>query len=163
VIFKEIGHGASRAQATSDSRGSVFFLAVLGCRPAPRVLVSTKGGREVSFKVEVADTPAKRAHGLQYRYELGDDQGMLFLFPAAAVQSFWMKNTPISLDIIFIGSDLRVVGVVRQAVPFSTASLSVSAPSQYVLEIRGGLSRLAGIEPGDSVRFEGVSVDGVRE
>jgi len=140
-----------------------LFLAVIGCRPAPRVVVSTKAGREVSFKVEVADTPAKRARGLQYRYELGDDQGMLFLFPGAAVQSFWMKNTPIPLDLIFIGSDLKVVGIVQQAVPFSTASLSVSAPSQYVLEIRGGLSRLAGIEAGNSVRFEGISFDGVRE
>lgn len=140
-----------------------LFLVVLGCRPTPRVLVSTKGGREVAFKVEVADTPAKRALGLQYRYELGDDQGMLFLFSAAAVQSFWMQNTPLSLDIIFIGSDLRIVGIVHRAVPFSTASLSVSAPSQYVLEIKGGLSWLAGIEPGNSVRFEGISFDGVRE
>jgi uncharacterized membrane protein (UPF0127 family) len=141
----------------------LLLLLAFGCRPNPRVVVSTKSGRDIALKVEVADTPAKRALGLQYRSELGDDRGMLFLFPFPAAQSFWMKNTPISLDIIFIGSDLRIVGIVHQAAPFSTASLSVSGPSQFVLEVRGGLSRQAGIEVGNPVRFEGISLDGVRE
>lgn len=140
-----------------------LLLVVAGCRPGPRVVVSTRSGAELAFKVEVADTPAKRVLGLQYRNELGDDRGMLFLFPSPAAQSFWMKNTPISLDIIFIGSDLRIAGIVHQAAPFSTASLSVAAPSQFVLEVRGGLSRRAGIETGNAVRFEGISLDSVRE
>ncbi|MEK7341423.1 MAG: DUF192 domain-containing protein [Candidatus Binatota bacterium] len=135
----------------------------LSCRPDPRVVVLTKGGKEVVLRVEIADTPAKRELGLQYRRELGDDQGMLFLFPVEGRQSFWMKNTPLPLDIIFIGSDLKIAGIIHQAVPFSTNSLSVSAPSQFVLEIKGGLSRRSGIEAGDSVRFEGISLDGVRE
>jgi len=133
---------------------AVFFLllplVIAGCRPGPRVVVSTRSG-------------AKRVLGLQYRNELGDDRGMLFLFPSPAAQSFWMKNTPISLDIIFIGSDLRIAGIVHQAAPFSTASLSVAAPSQFVLEVRGGLSQRAGIETGNAVRFDGISLDGVRE
>ena len=140
-----------------------LFLVVAECRPGPRVVVSTRSGAERAFKVEVADTPAKRVLGLQYRNELGDDRGMLFLFPSAAVQSFWMKNTPIPLDIILSGSDLRIAGIVHQAAPFSTASLSVSAPSQFVLEVRGGLSQRAGIETGNAVRFDGISLDGVRE
>ena len=109
-----------------------------------------------AVRVEIADTPAKRELGLQYRRELGDDQGMLFLFPAESTQTFWMKNTPISLDMIFIGSNLRIVGIVRDAVPFSTTTLSVAAPSQFVLEIKGGLARRNRIEVGDPVRFEGV-------
>lgn len=110
------------------------------------------------MNVEVADSPAKRVLGLQFRRDLDENQGMLFLFPAPSVQTFWMKNTPLPLDIIFIGSDRKIVGIVDEAVPFSTATLSVAAPSQFVLEIRGGLSRRLGIGVGDAVRFEGISL-----
>jgi len=146
---------------------AIFLLAlslvVVACDSGPRVIISTKNGKELVLRVEVVETPAKRALGLQYRNELADDQGMLFLFRFETVQSFWMKNTPLSLDMIFIGSDFKIVGIIHQAVPFSTASLSVSAPSQFVLEIKGGLSRLSGIEAGDRVRFEGISLDTVKD
>ena len=151
----------------SKRLGIIFLLSLwmglLACYSSPRVIISTKSGKELVLKVEVADTPAKRELGLQYRRELGEDQGMLFLFPFEGVQSFWMKNTPLPLDMIFIGSDLRLGGIIHQAVPFSTTSQSVSAPSRFVLEVQGGLSRQKGIEAGNSVRFEGVSLDGVRE
>lgn len=135
----------------------------LSCRPDPRVVVLTKGEKEVALRVEIADTPAKRELGLQYRRELGDEQGMLFLFPVEGRQSFWMKNTPLPLDIIFIGSDLKIVGIIHQAVPFSTASLSVSAPSQFVLEVKGGLSRRSGIDVGNAVRFENIALEGIKD
>ena len=138
------------------------FVGLVACRPHPRVVISAKSGREIALRVEVADTPAKRELGLQYRRELGDGQGMLFLFPVEGSQSFWMKNTPLPLDIIFIGGDLKIVGIVHQAVPFSTNSLSASAPSRFVLEINGGLSRRLGIEVGNSVRFEDISLEGVK-
>ncbi|MGH7773454.1 MAG: DUF192 domain-containing protein, partial [Candidatus Binatia bacterium] len=64
-----------------------WVLGVFACRHYPRVVISTKGGKELAVRVEVADTPAKRELGLQYRRELDDDQGMLFLFPAERVQS----------------------------------------------------------------------------
>ncbi|MGH7844661.1 MAG: DUF192 domain-containing protein [Candidatus Binatia bacterium] len=114
------------------------------------------------MSVEVADTPAKRAQGLMYRNDLGEEQGMLFLFPAATNQTFWMKNTPLSLDLLFIGSDLRIVGIVERATPFSPDSLSVSAPSQFVLEVRGGFCQRHGIEAGDAVRFDGISLEGIK-
>ncbi|MBI4490598.1 MAG: DUF192 domain-containing protein [Deltaproteobacteria bacterium] len=142
--------------------GLLLLFGLSACRNSPRVVISTKGGKELTVRVEVADTPAKRELGLQYRRELDEDQGMLFLFPTERVQSFWMKNTPLSLDIIFIGSHRRIVGIIHQAIPFSTASLSVTTPSQFVLEIKGGLSRLRGIEVGDAVRFEGVSLEWVK-
>lgn len=142
--------------------GLLLLFGLFACRSDPRVVISAKGGKEFSVRVEVADTPAKRALGLQYRRELGDDQGMLFLFPAERVQSFWMKNTPISLDMVFIGSQRRVVGIIHEAVPFSTESLSVSLPSQFVLEIKGGIARRRGIEVGDTVRFEGIPLDQVK-
>lgn len=149
------------------SKGSETFwvlllpLLLFACGSSPQVIITTKEGKKFTVRVEVADTPAKRELGLQYRRGLGDDQGMLFLFPTAAVQSFWMKNTPISLDMIFIGSDLKIVGIIHQTVPFSTNSLSVSAPSQFVLEIKGGLSQRSGIEVGNTVRFENISLEGI--
>jgi uncharacterized protein len=101
--------------------------------------------------------------GLQYRKELGSDRGMIFLFPTESQQSFWMKNTPLPLDMIFINSERKIVGIVEQTTPFSLDSRSVPAPSQFVLEIYGGMVKRHGIRAGDSVRFEGISTDGVRE
>jgi uncharacterized membrane protein (UPF0127 family) len=113
--------------------------------------------------VEIADTPAKRERGLQYRKDLAHDRGMIFLFPTESTQSFWMKNTPIPLDMIFINRDRRIVGIVEETLPFSLDSRSVGTPSQYVLEINGGLSKRYGIKAGDGVRFEGISPDNVKQ
>ena len=133
------------------------------CSAEPKVVISTREGRETVFQIEIADTPAKRELGLQYRKELAADRGMIFLFPAPSVQSFWMKNTPLPLDMIFIGSDRKIVGIVEQTVPFSLDSRSVGTPSQFVLEINGGLSKRLGIGAGDSVRFEGIAPGSVKE
>ena len=133
------------------------------CSAEPKVVISAREGREAVFQVEVADTLAKRELGLQYRRELAADRGMIFLFPAPSVQSFWMKNTPLPLDMIFIGADRKIVGIVEQTVPFSLDSRSVGAPSQFVLEINGGLSKRLGIRAGDAVRFEGIAPGSVKE
>jgi hypothetical protein len=135
------------------------FAGMTACQAEPQVSVITKEGRKIAFAVEVADTPAKREMGLQYRRELAEGRGMIFLFPREEQLSFWMKNTPIALDMIFINADLKIVGIVENTVPFSLESRSVSARSQYVLEIKGGLSRRYGINAGDSVRFQGISLD----
>jgi hypothetical protein len=150
-------------------RGVFFILIVLmmlsavACEAQPKVTVITKSGREVAFQVEVADTPAKRTMGLQYRKELGSDRGMIFLFPSEAPQSFWMKNTPIPLDMIFINRERKIVGIVEQTVPFSLDSRSVGVPSQFVLEINGGLAKRHGLQAGDSVRFQGIPTEHVTE
>ena len=133
------------------------------CGAEPKVVISTREGREAVFQVEVADTPAKRELGLQYRKELAADRGMIFLFPAPSVLSFWMKNTPLPLDMIFIGSDRKIAGIVEQTIPCSLDSRSVPAASQFVLEINGGLSKRLGIRAGDSVRFEGIAPGSVKE
>jgi uncharacterized protein len=133
------------------------------CGKEPEVTISTKPGRDITFKVEIADTPSKREIGLQYRRELATDRGMLFLFPEEREQSFWMKNTPIALDMIFINKERKIVGIVERAVPFSLDSRSAGAPSQFVLEINGGLARRYGIETGHTVRFKNISIDGVRQ
>jgi hypothetical protein len=151
-------------------RGWFFFLLWLtvvlqtaACQAEPRVMIATKEGRELTFQVEVADTPTKRELGLQYRRDLAPDRGMIFLFPTETEHAFWMKNTPIPLDMIFINSGGKIVGIVEQAVPFSTDSRSVSTASKFVLEINGGLSKVHGIGVGDSVRFQGLTQESVKE
>ena len=136
--------------------GLAMLQGVTACRAEPRVTIATQQGRTVAFNVEIADSPAKRELGLQYRRDLASDHGMIFLFPAQSEQTFWMKNTPIPLDMIFISRELKIVGIVEQATPFSLDPRSVGAPSQYVLEINGGLAKLNGIRRGDSVSFEGI-------
>jgi uncharacterized protein len=132
------------------------------CQAEPKVIISTKEGRELTFGVEIADTPVKRELGFQYRRELAANRGMIFLFPAESEHAFWMKNTPIPLDMIFINNDRQIVGIIEQAAPFSLDSRSISAPSRFVLEINGGVSKRYGLKQGDSVRFEDISTD-VRE
>lgn len=139
------------------------LLQVSACQAQPQVTIATAEGRELTFQVEVADTPAKRELGLQYRRDLAMDHGMIFLFPAESQLSFWMKNTPIPLDMIFINKDRKIIGIVEQAVPFSTDSRSVPGASQFVLEINGGLSKRHGIKAGDSVRFQALSPESVKQ
>ncbi len=134
-----------------------FLLATLaGCDRTPAVVFEDAGGTKAGFRVEVADTAEKRRWGLMYRNELGTDEGMLFVFPDDGDQSFWMKNTPLSLDIIFMDARGRVVGIVHDTVPFSTRSVSIGVPSRYALEVRAGLARRNGIAVGDTARFERV-------
>ena len=140
-----------------------LIASVTACQAEPKVTITTKDGRNVSFIVEIADTPSKREMGLQYRRDLAADRGMIFLFPAESQQSFWMKNTPLPLDMIFINRERKIVGIVEQTVPFSLDPRSVTAPSQFVLEINGGLSNRHGIKAGDSVRFDDIRQQNVRE
>jgi uncharacterized protein len=137
--------------------------AVAACQAQPKVTILTRAGSQAIFQVEVADTPAKRTMGLQYRKDLGRDRGMIFLFPAESPQSFWMKNTSIPLDMIFIDRERRIVGIVEQTVPFSLDSRSVGVPSQFVLEINGGLAKQHGIQPGDIVKFDDIPTQPVAE
>lgn len=147
-----------------------LFLTLLGvllhataCQAQPQVTIVTGGGQKLTFQVEVADTPAKRELGLQYRRDLAPDRGMIFLFPSESEHSFWMKNTPIPLDMIFINRDRKIVGIVEEAVPFSTDSRSVPGASQFVLEINGGLSKRHGIKAGDSVQFQALSPESIKQ
>ncbi len=131
--------------------------------PLPRAYVRLKDafGGVQRVEVEVAATHDARTRGLMWRKELPAGKGMLFLFPTEEVQGFWMRNTLISLDMIFISSDLRIVGIVSRAVPRTLESRSVGVPSQYVLEVPGGWSEQVGLRKGSTVEFEGVSGLGI--
>jgi uncharacterized protein len=121
----------------------------------PEVLIELPGGQKAAFSVEIADTPKARETGLMFRKELADNAGMLFIFEDEAVQAFWMKNTYLPLDMIFVSADTKIVGVVHDAVPESLATLSVGRASIYVLEINGGLAKKKGIVEGQRVQFRG--------
>lgn len=118
-------------------------------------VIQTTGGA-VEVGLEVAATPAAQQRGLMYRRSLADDQGMLFVFPTDADHAFWMKNTFIPLDLIFIAHDGRIVGIHPSATPQSTASIAVGRPSRYVLEVPGGYTARRGIAAGDRVELRGV-------
>ncbi len=122
---------------------------------APSVVIQADG-RAVPFRVELAVTPEEHARGLMYRSHLDPDAGMLFVFDDARVQRFWMKNTLIPLDMIFIAPDRRIAGVVANAVPQTETERMVPARSQYVLEIGGGLAAQLGIHAGEQVEMHGV-------
>jgi uncharacterized membrane protein (UPF0127 family) len=88
-----------------------------------------------------------------YRSELADGHGMLFVFPEESDHRFWMKNTLIPLDMIFIGADGTIVGIHRDATPLSTAPVGVGRPSRYVLEVPGGWTGRTGVAPGQRVEL----------
>src|SRR5262245_7262677 len=119
------------------------------CRPSgPAAVVHTSRG-DVHIRLELALTPETQERGLMYRSSLPEDQGMLFVFDQDIDHSFWMKNTLIPLDMLFITADGRVAGVHANATPLSTAPISVGRPSRYVLEIGGGGAARRGIASGD--------------
>lgn len=111
---------------------------------------------DVVVSVEIADTDKERAHGLMNRSELAPDHGMIFIFPNERVQTFWMKNTLIPLDMVFVDRDRRIVGIVESAEPETLTERSVGVPSTYVIEVNGGFMREHGIPTGSVVRFNHV-------
>lgn len=118
------------------------------------VLVDAFGGKH-PVEVEVAATRHSRTRGLMWRTELAEGTGMLFLFDRDSPLSFWMKNTLIPLDMIFIRSDLTIVGIVERAEPKTLSARAPRGDSMYVLEVPGGWSEKIGLKPGLKVAFEG--------
>lgn len=121
-----------------------------------KVTVRTRAGRELRLDVEIAANDADRTRGLMFRHAMPEASGMIFVFPEEAFHSFWMKNTFIPLDMLFIDADGRVVGVVEQAQPRTLTGRSVEGESKYVLEVNGGWCARNGVAAGDSVQLEGM-------
>lgn len=119
-----------------------------------RVVLMPPGRDPITVRVEVADDEAERRQGLMYRKQLDPDAGMLFLFEGPQHLTFWMHNTYVPLDMIFIEPSLRILGVVENAEPLTDSTRDVPGMSQYVLEVNAGFSRQNGLTPGTLVRFE---------
>jgi hypothetical protein len=141
------------------SRSAAVLAALLAVVPAAamsqtpereELIVETASGEHV-FQVEIADEPHERQRGLMFRREMADEHGMLFDHDEDIEASFWMRNTYISLDMIFIEADGTIESIAERTTPLSEKSVRSRGPVRYVLEINGGLSDELGIAPGDTV------------
>ena len=121
-------------------------------RGEPEVILSTRAG-EQHVKVEIARSDPERQRGLMYREKLEPGRGMIFLFDRPQKLTFWMKNTYIPLDMVFIGADKHVVYVEENAEPLTLTPRGPEENSQFVLEVPGGWARAHGVERGVPVRF----------
>ena len=122
----------------SDSAGNVYY--------------ASKKGRH-AFRVEVARSEAEQAKGLMFRTAMGANEGMLFPRTPPDIASFWMHNTVIPLDIVFIGLDHRIINIAANAVPYDETPLSAAGTTLAVLELNGGRAAELGIAPGDRVEW----------
>ena len=157
---------ARRPARAPRAAAAVLLAALAACarqaKPAPaamataRVTIDARAGARLTVTVEVARTPEQLQRGLMFRRELGADAGMLFVFPETGEHAFWMKNTLIPLDMIFLAEDGRIAGIVERAEPLTEINRTAGGPSRYVLEVNGGWAAAHGVRPGDAVRFEGV-------
>jgi uncharacterized protein len=136
----------------------VALLAILGFFIAPIIATCAANEHEVvmhtekgdfTFHVEIADTPEARQQGLMFRTELAADAGMLFDFGRERQVAFWMQNTLIPLDMVFIGAKGTVKSIHANAQPMDTTNIPSEAPVRFVLEIAGGRAAEIGLKPGD--------------
>ena len=139
-------------------RALTFALALLGFLAAGQIWAADQQSLEIvsktgvhPFAVEVVSNEADRAKGLMYRKSLPEGQGMLFDFHSDQDVSFWMQNTYIPLDMIFIKGDGRIANIVENAEPLSTKLIPSRGPVRGVLEVIGGTARKLGIAAGDKV------------
>lgn len=128
----------------------VVSLPLAACSDETRLTIHSATG-DHTFNIEIVDTPESRAQGLMYRQELAPDAGMLFDFLDDREVSFWMRNTFIPLDMIFITGEGVVRNIHVNARPHDPTGIPSEGPVQFVLEIPGGRSVELGIEPGDTV------------
>jgi hypothetical protein len=137
-----------------------FVLGACACSqkqaPSTATVILETASRPIRVEAEVVRTAEEREKGLMYRKALAAYRGMLFIFDREERQSFWMKNTYLALDMIFISERMKVVGVVENARPMTTESRAVDAVSRYVLEVNAGFARRHEIAAGVPVRFEGL-------
>jgi len=120
-------------------------------RALEALTITTSSGAH-AFMVEIADNDASRERGLMYRPPLADDRGMLFEFPTAKEQSFWMRNTPSSLDILYIDPKGQIVSISTHATPYSEVPIPSNGAANGVLELRAGRADEIGAKPGDTVK-----------
>ena len=143
--------GTARRAGSTDPTAEDYPMPQL---PRARVTVRDVYGGAHAFDAEVAESEESQTRGLMWRKELGADKAMLFIFPNEQHRSFWMRNTLIPLDMIFISADKTIVGIVAEAVPQTLSHRAVGAPSKYVLEVAGGWCEKAGVRAGSRVEIE---------
>ena len=140
---------SSASESRADNRAMV-----LPFDPQQLVVETAKGER--SFTIEIADSEDERQRGLMFRQDMDDDHGMLFVFDEQREVGFWMKDTPMALDLVFIGQD-GVIKAVKQGEPLSEAIITPGQPVRFVLELKAGIAANNDIERGDRVRHRAIN------
>lgn len=119
------------------------------------VIAETKSIYTHMKQIEIAQTPERQSRGLMFRQELCEACGMLFVYDEPQILSFWMKNTYIPLDIIFLNSSLQIIDIYRDTIPLNDQIIYQSSrPAQYVLEVNAGMSGIYQLSVGDKLQFE---------
>ncbi|WP_245647596.1 DUF192 domain-containing protein [Novosphingobium lentum] len=136
--------GQKATQSAAPTTHPVSGLPVIPLTIAP-------AGKPHAFRVEVARTEPEQARGLMFRTEMGADEGMIFPMSPPRDAAFWMKNTVIPLDIVFIAPDHRIANIAANAVPYSLAPIPSAGEVMGVLELNGGRAAQLGIKAGDRV------------
>lgn len=146
---------ACSPQAAADTVPPVPELAGVHAESGLEIIgLSIEGDTEThNFRVEVAASPQEQARGLMFRTEMGANEGMIFPRETARQASFWMKNTVISLDIIFIGADRRILNIAANTTPYSLDSVPSAGPALAILELNAGRAAELGIEAGALVSW----------
>ncbi|WP_459850957.1 DUF192 domain-containing protein [Dongia sp. agr-C8] len=116
-------------------------------------LVIHAGGSAYKFEVEIVTTPETRSQGLMYRKAMAANAGMLFIYPGEQPVSFWMKNTLIPLDMLFLKADGSIAHIAHNAVPLDETPIDSGAAVKAVLEVNGGTAAALGIKEGDRVDY----------
>jgi uncharacterized membrane protein (UPF0127 family) len=145
------GCHARTGDTTAASPQSELQPSEAGLQQVPLSIRTSEATHE--FVVEIAETGAQQAQGLMFRTELAADKGMIFPFPEDRVASFWMKNTVIPLDIIFIRRDGTIESIAANTTPYSLAPVRSRGPIATVLEIAAGRADELGVRPGDMVSW----------
>ena len=125
--------------------------------PGRKAVTFYEDGRKngCTFTVELALTPEEQEKGLMYRRSLDPDGGMLFIFDRDEIRSFWMRNTLIPLDMVFVNSSMKVVSIYEFAKPGDETGILSGAPARYVLEVNGGRTASCRIKPGMKMKVTG--------
>ena len=119
--------------------------------PVKEILIANSIGEIKKFNVEIADNSNTRSKGFMWRENIPDGTGMLFVWNKEAYRNFWMKNTPSSLDILFFDGNGSFLNVVENTEPFSLKNIQSSKPSQYVLELNSGSSKINNLYGGSQI------------
>jgi uncharacterized protein len=141
----------SKATLLKLSLGLAILAWIRPAMAAP--LIIHAGGSAYKFEVELATTPAQREQGLMFRKSMAANAGMLFLYPNEQPVAFWMKNTLIPLDMLFLKADGSIARIAANAVPLDETPIPSDAPVQAVLEVNGGTAAALGIKEGDKVDY----------
>ncbi len=149
LAFAACSQGGQEATAKASATQAVHPVSGL---PVKDLKVKSANGTH-AFKVEVASTFKQQEQGLMFRTVMGADEGMIFPNKPPRRAAFWMRNTVIPLDIIFIGTDHRILNIAANAVPYDETPLPSDGVTSGVLELIGGRAAQLGIKPGDKVSW----------